>query len=674
MYFCTVKYAMLLFSLLMLRGYAQSTQADWQELARQWMTAEDVDEGFGDEAMLLLEELAATPLNLNEASREQLEQLPFLTALQVDAVATYLEHYRPLRSLSELQMVKALDNDTRQLLACFVYVGDEPPQRVWPRLSDVARHGRHRLTATVKVPLYEHKGDRNGYLGYKYRHDVRYQFSYGDRIKAGITGAQDAGEPFLSNRNSLGYDHYSYYVQLRDMGRLEELNLGMFRVQMGMGLLMNTAFSLGKLASLQSMGRSSHQLTAHTTRSAAGYLQGAAATVRLRSRWRVTLFASYRPIDATLNDDGTARTLLTGGYHRTPTEMGKKHNTHELCAGTSVGWLPALREGRAVVHLNAVYSHLDRRLVPQKSATSYRRYAVEGNHFVNVSLDYSYTRPRMAFSGETAVNGDGAIAAIHTASYRLTDYLTLMALHRYYDKRYTALHARSFGEGSGVQNEHGLYVGATWRPTSRWLLQGYADYAHFAWKRYQVSAPSDAFDGLLTVRYNRRRWTLEGRYRLHIRQRDNSSKTLLENRPDHRLRLRAAVDVSAGLTLQTQADGANTLVNGRHSSGVMVSQRATWRWRNILLDGQVGWFHTDDYNSRLYQYERSVAHDFSFPMYYGHGIRYSLLAQATFGRRLSISAKAATTDYFDRTTIGTGLQSINHSAVTDILLQATVKL
>lgn len=668
-----MKYALLLFSLLFMTSYAQSSEDDWQEVLRQWMTAEDMEENFGEETMLLLEERAATKLNINQISREQLEELPFLTAPQVEAVVAYVDRYRPVRSLSELQMIKALDYDTRRLLACFVFVGDEKVKRVRPKLSDVMKHGEHTLTATAKLPLYDHKGDRNGYLGYKYRHDLRYQFTYGDHIKAGITGAQDAGEPFFSNRNSMGYDHYSYYLQLRGMGRLEELNLGTYRVQMGMGLVMNTGFSLGKLASLQSMGRSSHMLTAHTSRSAAGYLQGAAATVRLWPRWHVTLFASYRPLDATLNDDGTARTLLTDGYHRTPTEMDKKHNTHEVLTGMSIGWRPPLRDGSAFVRLNAVYTHLDRRLSPQKTKAEYRKYAAEGNNFVNVSTDYGYTHARVSVSGEMAINGNGALAAIHAVSYRLTDELTLMALHRYYDKRYTALHARSFSEGSGVQNEHGLYVGATWRPTSRWLLQGYADYAHFAWKRYLVSAPSDAVDGLLSARYTHKRWTLEGRYRLHIRQHDNSSKSLLENRPEHRLRLRAALDVSPCLTLQAQADGSNTLANGRHSSGVMVSQRATWRWRSILVDGQIGWFHTDGYDSRLYQYERSVAHDFSFPMYYGHGLRYSLLAQATLGNHLKLSIKAGTTNYFDRSSIGSGLQEINHSAVTDLLVQAAYK-
>ena len=104
--------------------------------------------------------------------------------------------------------------------------------------------------ATGRVPFYDRKGDNDGYLGPKYRHWLRYQFTYGDQVKAGLVGAQDAGEPFFTRQNKKGYDYYSLYVQLRNMGRLESLVVGNYRVSMGMGLVMNNGFSLGKLALL----------------------------------------------------------------------------------------------------------------------------------------------------------------------------------------------------------------------------------------------------------------------------------------------------------------------------------------------------------------------------------------------------------------------------------------
>lgn len=659
----------LLLSLLLIVALPASGQSDWREVLRDWLTAEEMEDGYSEELMEQLEERALSPINLNQTSRQELESLPFLTAQQVEGVIEYVDRYHPLRSLSELQMVKALDYHTRRLLQYFVAVGEEQKPSVWPTLADVLQYGKHRFTATGKIPFYEREGDRNGYLGYRYRHDVRYQFSYGRRIKAGITAAQDAGEPFFSNKNNMGYDQYNYYVQLRDMGRLEELNIGHYRVQMGMGLVMNTNFMLGKLATLQTMGRSTHTLTAHSSRSANNHLQGIAATLRLSKQWHLTAFASHQAIDATLNDDGSARTLLYNGYHRTVTELEKKHNTHETDVGGSIGW----QRGTWHVHANAVYTHYDRPLQPLLSAP-YRTYAAQGSDFLNTSLDYGWHNPRWALSGETALNRQGAIATIHSVSCRLSNQLTLMVLHRYYDKRYTAHHANSFREGSSIQNEHGIYLGTTWQPSRSWLLQGYADYAHFSWPRYQVSAASDAFDGLLSVRHGHKQWTWNLRYRLHIKQHDNATKTLIVNETSHRLRLVADWAASPLLTLRTQGDGVVVSEAGSNSRGLMVSEQAQWHNSWLKVTGTLAWFHSDDYASRLYQYEPSTTYDFSFPAYYGHGIRYALLAQADIGQHVSLATKMGVTNYFDRSTIGTALQQVNQSSMADLLLQLSVAL
>ena len=176
-------------------------QSDWQEALHEWLSAEDLEENYGEELLEQLEELAQHPINLNQTSQEELEAIPFLTAGQVEGVIEYLDHYRPIRSLSELQMINALDHHTRHLLKYFVVAGEEKKPSPYTTIADLLKYGKHHLTATGKIPFYERAGDHNGYLGYKYRHDIRYQFS-NHHIKAGITAAQDPGEPFFADRTA----------------------------------------------------------------------------------------------------------------------------------------------------------------------------------------------------------------------------------------------------------------------------------------------------------------------------------------------------------------------------------------------------------------------------------------------------------------------------------------
>ena len=54
-------------------------QNDWHEALQSWMTIEDVDESYSEEALELLADIAENKINLNQTTREELERLPFLS-------------------------------------------------------------------------------------------------------------------------------------------------------------------------------------------------------------------------------------------------------------------------------------------------------------------------------------------------------------------------------------------------------------------------------------------------------------------------------------------------------------------------------------------------------------------------------------------------------------------
>jgi len=321
----------LLVALVLGMGVSAQEARPWERYVNEVMTQEDAESEAWEDTYELLCELEQHPLDINAATREQLEELPFLSARQVEEMVEYLDRYGPMKSLNELLMIQSLGYAQRRLLTYFIYVGEERSEG-FPRVRDIAGYGHHELIGTGRIPFYERKGDKDGYLGDPYRHWLRYQFVYGDAVKLGLVGAQDAGEPFFTHRNRWGYDYYSLYLQVRNWGRLESLCLGNYRVSMGMGLVMNSEFSLGKVAMLQNMGRSANTLRAHSSRSN-NSLRGLAATVGLGRGLKMTAFASYQAMDATLNKDSTAATILTASYHRTETEMAKKNNLHALKTG-----------------------------------------------------------------------------------------------------------------------------------------------------------------------------------------------------------------------------------------------------------------------------------------------------------------------------------------------------
>lgn len=639
-------------------------QQTWEQVWQEVMSPEDMEEGEWEDYYERMQQLADHPLDLNQASREELEQLPFLSDQQVMDLMEYLDRYGPMRSMNELKMIASMDYWQLALMPFFTYVGEVMrPEKKFPKWDTITKYGKHQITASARVPFYERKGDKNGYLGYRYRHSLRYEFSYGNYVKAGLIGAQDAGEPFFANQNNWGYDAYSYYVQVKKLGIVENAVLGKYKVSAGMGLVLNTSFRLGKLTALQNMGRQTNTLRAHSSRSESDYFQGAGATIRLLKPLTVTAFASYRPIDATLNSDGTAATLITSGYHRTETEMQKKYNTHQTAFGGSIVY----RANGLHVGANAVYTQMDRTLSPN-TKTLYRRYYPQGTHFLNTSIDYGYTHYRFSVNGETAINKEGAIATLNSLSVRATDNLNLVAIQRFYSYQYNGLYAHGFGNSTRTQNESGAYMGFVWTPLARLHLQGYADYAYSAWPRYQIAQASQLWDMLLQGDYQLRRWNLSARHRVRLQQKDNEAKTALIPSNEHRSRIAVSYADDAGWTSKTQADYTYSIYKS-NSKGWMVSEQIGCKQQWWQACVTLGYFDIDDYSSRIYVYERQLQHDFSFPAYYGNGLRLALFAQASLGDHLRLSTRVGYTNYFDRSSIGSGLQEIVQSHVTDLDLQ-----
>ena len=628
---------------------------------------EDVEDSRAENVYDMLEELAANKINLNRATRDDMERLVFLSDRQLEDIAEYVDRYGPVRSLAELAMVESVDATRRKLLSYFVYAGEPASGRLLPPTDTLLHRLRSELTAAVKIPLYNREGDtrgpENGYLGPKYKHWLRYKIGYGRRLEVGLTASQDAGEPFFTGRNRWGYDFCSFYAVARGMGRLKTAVAGRYRVKLGLGLVANTDFSFGKAASLGALARTANSLRPHSSRSEANYLQGAAAEVTLLRWLSLTAFFSTRLVDATLNSDSsTVKTLLSTGYHRTESEMTRRRNTRQTVGGLSVG----IKEGAFQVALNAVATAFSRRLQPDTSAV-FRRFYPQGKSFMNASVTYSYMSPSVQVAGETAIGSSGGVAALHSVGFSPSQSFSINVIHRFYSYRYRAVLSNSFSDGGAVNNEHGLYLGVAWRPVQRLALKAYSDLSRAAWPKYGVSFASWSWDNQLSATLTAGRMVAAARYRLRVRQRDNTARSALVSRTEQRLRLSAAWRGGAWRA-DTQADMALAACDST-SRGFMVTQGGGVAVGKFTADGNVGYFNTQSYDSRLYVYERGLLYNFSFPMFYGEGIHYALRVRCDVSPRLMLMAKASVTDYFDRSSIGSGLQRIDRSSQTDVEMQ-----
>ena len=635
----------------------------WEECFEQLYSESDVTESEKEEAFAILSELSEHPLDLNTATREDLERIPFLNAQQIEDIQAYVYQYHGMRTLGELSMIESLDFQRRQLLSYFVYLSPVSDNKLFPSLKEILSKGHHTLLFTCKAPFYQRKGDINGYLGYPYSHSFRYNFHYSDYFQLGLIGAQDAGEPFFSNNNKFGYDHYSFYIQLRKLGKIRNLVLGRYKLSFGQGLVINNTLSFGKYAALSTLGRQTNGIRVYSSRSSINYLQGAAATIELAHNLDLTTFLSYRTIDATLTSNGDIKTILNTGYHRTAKEMERKDNASQFTTGGNLNW----RCGRLTLGLTALFTHFDKALSPN-TELYYRRYAPSGNDFWNVGINYSYMRKRWSLAGETATCNGGTLATINNISVQVKSNLSLLAMQRYYRYDYTGLFARSFAEGGKIQNENGLLLGTNWEIKHGLSLIAYTDYSYFSHPRFGSHTASRTWDNVLNLYYTHKVWSLCAGYKLKLREKDDFNKTALSNEITQRGRLTLNYKAKTWVS-KTQLD-ISICHNLNNSIGYMASENVTWIPNSWLqLTALLGYFHTDDFASRIYIYERRPLYSFSFPSFYGIGLHYALFARAELSPNLALILQSSTTSYFDRDKISSGLQQINGSTKSDLELQ-----
>ena len=628
-----------------------SAQYDWEDFVEEYTSDEERAEEEDLQLHLQeLKELSEQPLNINTATVEDLLQLPFLSETQIEQIHAYIYLHGQMQTLAELRLVPLIDEVTRRRLSLFVYaepVRKEPDKRLFGHLhSD--------FSTRLDVPLYYRMGQQqaNGYRGDPLYHRIRYQIGNNRHFQAGLRLEKDAGERF--------YDSYGAYVMLHDVGILQRAIVGDYRIGFGEGLVMGgSVWNSKSTPPLKTQGG----IRPMRGMDEVNFLRGAAVTLSLGRSINLSAFGSYRRRDATLTSSGEVQTLLTGGYHRTSSEWERRRNVGSTVLGGHVEWCS---KG---FHLGAIgyWQQFSRTLNP--GTQQYRAIYPKGDTFGAVGGNYGYTRYRFSIAGETAYStARGGIATINRASWHIGRNYTLSAVQRFYSYHYYSFYSSAVSENSNVQNESGVLVHLQAEPLTVLQLTAYADFFNHPWPRYRMTHSSTGQDFMLQGKYViSQKHSLLARYQL--KRKENGDRM----EPHHRVRLQWVCEPSPRWHLQT----TGYLHSVWDSKGWMFAQHVRYELARpqLAFNGQLGWFHTDDYQSRIYVYQPALYGSVFYASYYGHGILGVLTCrwQSRNGRWM-LEARYGLVRYFDREEQSSGLQAIRSPWKNDLSFQLRLKI
>ena len=624
-----------------------------------------------------------TPLNINAATADNLRSLRYLSPLQIESFLTYRNLLGKILSLYELQAVPQWDVETIKKVMPYVFAG--PSTNVTEDLRSRFLGGDKTLLFRATQILERSRGyiqqgspTSSFYQGSPQRLFLRYKYNYKNLLQYGFAAEKDAGEAFFNGRQNKGFDFYSAHFYARNLGKIKNLALGDFTVNMGQGLVQWMSLAFKKGPDITNIKRQTAIIRPYNSAGEINFHRGAAITIGKRN-WEFTTFGSYRKIDANFSPADTLQnveedfvsSLQTSGLHRTKNENDDKNIQTQLAFGGNVN----LKIKKLQWGLNAIRYQFA--LPIKREPQPYNAFSISGKNFGNYSTDYSYTFKNLHFFGEAAISSTRYPAFINGLLVSVANNVDMSFVYRNISKGYQSLYTSAFTESTFPTNERGLYAGISIKPTIAWKIDAYAYNYRKPFIRFRVNAPSNGNDYFVQLTYKPDRI-------LEIYTRYKSERKFINYNPDdltlspvvaqprQNWRTQFSYKITPSVTLRSRTDLSWFDKRGEATEkGFLIFADVLFKPMLKPLSGnvRVQYFETDGYNSRLYAYENDLLYSYAIPLFAGKGYRYYLNLNYDVTRKISLWLKLAQTFFPDVQSVGSGLDEINGNRRSEVKFQ-----
>ncbi len=653
--------------------YAQNIQDKIQVLIEDYVS-ENEDSNIDIELLYeVLFELYENPININNASSEALEKIPFLSAFQVNALLDYAQRHAPIRSIYELQGVYAFDQKIIENIAPFI-VFEETERYVKKKMYFKHEVLLRSATVVEKQEGYVRPDTVSHYRGKPYSLMLKYKGERGKKYAWHLTAEQDRGEPWFAHAPVA--DFLSVGLQYNGKGRLQKLILGDYRMSLGQGLVLNNNFGYGKSAQVMNVMQKGQKLRRSTSSAEFGMFRGVATQVNF-GKFDFAAGISSRMADASLDSiasEAVISAFPTAGLHRTDSEI-KKYRTARV--SDAVAHLTYTHK-RLKAGATLMAQHLSHTFSPGERWDTYFNPTYRDYH--NISLDYKWSgRGGVFLFGEVATDKQKGLAVLQGLNLYPSSRVGMSLLYRYYSKDYFSPYAQAFGEGSRVSNEEGLYMGTNISISKAWAVNAYLDWYRFPWLRYGLARPTSGYDVLVEpVFAPSRRVDMHWRFKYEEKESNlstNMPTSATQNTQRLDLRYHLSLTLSDRLSLKSRVATAHAL-HLENENGYLIYQDVKGKMlrEKLVLTLRYALFNTSSYASRIYIYEPNVLYLSSVPAYSGRGSRSFLNAAYKLNDTFAFYFRIAYTKNFQGKTMGSALEAINADHKTDLHFQVRIKL
>jgi hypothetical protein len=314
----------------------------------------------------------------------------------------------------------------------------------------------------------------------------------------------------------------------------------------------------------------------------------------------------------------------------------------------------------------------------QPSDRLYDKFGWQGKEAWNLGLNYEWLFKDFYFFGELGCSHTGALATVNGLMLSLPSGFKLGAIYRNYPKDYVAPFANAFRESGQVRNEEGLFLSAAFSPFDDWKLTSYFDRYRFPWLKFRTDRPSAGYNYANTLTYDPNGYTtyirFSGEKGTQNQPSDVEAEAISRTNAYHQWKFRWNIEFRANQHWSFQSRVSRTYFQREGQNpqkGWMAFQDAKYETQSgdFYVVGRYGLFDVDDYRARIFTYENDLLYTFSIPFFQDKGMRYYALARLNTLGNMSYWLKLGQTRYFNRSTVGSGLQEIQGNTETTLKAQ-----
>ena len=253
---------------------------------------------FGEDMLSHLQRLRRHPLNLNSASRGEMEELMMLTPFQIESILSRIASSGPILSFSELELLYGFDGKTVERIRPYVTLGEavrRPEKFRKDEKTDIySRYQR------VFSPASE-------------QHLVRLRSSYLDRVEMSVVWKGNSTGTASSNYATGGISYSGLKV---GKIKLEKLVVGDFYARMGQGLAAWNGFSFSGAGEATGFVKNAEPVSLYTSSDTSKLLRGGAISISV-GKLRVSAGYSFKGMESVYGLTYTGRRSRYGlSYYR----------------------------------------------------------------------------------------------------------------------------------------------------------------------------------------------------------------------------------------------------------------------------------------------------------------------------------------------------------------------